>query len=79
MPGRVARRAHHKGVSIMSQTATSVWTCECPECGAAVSLTRRPLAGEVVRCADCGAELEVVSVDPPRLALAPQVQEDWGE
>lgn len=53
--------------------------CECPECAGAVSLSRRPLAGEVVRCGDCSVELEVTSVEPLRVEVAPQVQEDWGE
>lgn len=54
-------------------------TTECPECAAAVALTRRPLSGEVVRCGECRAELEVVSVSPLRVELAPEVKEDWGE
>lgn len=60
-------------------SATISLTCECPECAGSVTLTRRPLAGEVVRCGDCSAELEVTSVEPLRVELAPQVQEDWGE
>ena len=35
--------------------------------------------GESVVCADCGVELEVMSVDPITLDLAPEVEEDWGE
>jgi len=54
-------------------------SCECPECAASIVLTRRPLAGEVVRCGDCSAELEVTSVEPLKLELAPEVEEDWGE
>lgn len=52
---------------------------ECPECAAAVTFARSPLAAEVVRCADCGVELEVTSTSPITLVLAPQVEEDWGE
>lgn len=52
---------------------------ECPECGAAVALAADTMASEIVACPDCGAELEVVSLDPPVLALAPEVEEDWGE
>jgi alpha-aminoadipate carrier protein LysW len=37
------------------------------------------LNGEVVRCGDCGVELEVTNTQPIRIELAPQVQEDWGE
>ena len=35
--------------------------------------------GEILVCPDCAAELEVTAVDPPTLALAPEVGEDWGE
>jgi alpha-aminoadipate/glutamate carrier protein LysW len=51
----------------------------CPECDAQVALAADVLEGEIVICAECGAELEVVSVNPPELALAPEVEEDWGE
>ncbi|MFG0258522.1 MAG: lysine biosynthesis protein LysW [Phycisphaerales bacterium JB043] len=51
----------------------------CPECDATTSFARPPLAGEVVRCADCSCELEVISVEPIQLELAPEVEEDWGE
>lgn len=51
----------------------------CPECSAEFSLPDDTLASEIVVCPDCGAELEVISLDPPTLALAPEVEEDWGE
>jgi alpha-aminoadipate carrier protein LysW len=37
------------------------------------------MRGEVLRCADCAVELEVTATTPLTLALAPEVQEDWGE
>ncbi|HMR66879.1 MAG TPA: lysine biosynthesis protein LysW [Anaerolineae bacterium] len=52
---------------------------ECPECGAEVSLPDDVMEGEIVQCAECGMELEVVSLDPPELDLAPEEEEDWGE
>jgi alpha-aminoadipate carrier protein LysW len=33
----------------------------------------------VVRCVSCGVELEVIEIAPVQLALAPEVEEDWGE
>lgn len=51
----------------------------CPECGADISLSADVEKGEIVQCGDCGAELEVVSVDPLELELAPEEEEDWGE
>jgi alpha-aminoadipate carrier protein LysW len=37
------------------------------------------MIGEIVECPECGAELEVVNNNPVTLALAPEVEEDWGE
>ncbi len=50
----------------------------CPECEANVSLDGR-IVGEIIYCPDCNAELEVLDVTNPNVALAPQVEEDWGE
>ena len=51
----------------------------CPECEAQIALAEGTVEGEIIVCPDCAAELEVVSVNPPELALAPEVGEDWGE
>lgn len=51
----------------------------CPECDAILSLNADLVEGEIVPCPDCGSELEVVSVEPLELALAPEIEEDWGE
>ena len=51
----------------------------CPECDAEVELEAEVEEGEIVVCSDCGAELEVVGVNPVQLDLAPEVEEDWGE
>ncbi len=54
-------------------------TANCPVCDAPASLPSDLLLGEIVPCDDCGAELEVTSLDPLTLGEAPEVQEDWGE
>ncbi len=59
--------------------SAAVANAVCPECAAEVSFARAPLQGEVVRCRECKAELEVTAVSPVTLTLAPQVEEDWGE
>jgi alpha-aminoadipate carrier protein LysW len=51
----------------------------CVECGAGIPLQDDLILGEILSCPDCGAELEVTSLDPVQLALAPEVEEDWGE
>jgi alpha-aminoadipate carrier protein LysW len=50
----------------------------CPECTAEVALDS-PVVSSVVACPECNAELEVVGLEPVTLALAPEVEEDWGE
>lgn len=51
----------------------------CIECGADVIFEDEPMESEIVQCADCGVELEVISVNPLKVDLAPEVEEDWGE
>jgi alpha-aminoadipate carrier protein LysW len=54
-------------------------TCTCIECGATLSLPSDVMMGEILPCADCGVELEVVTLAPFAVELAPQEMEDWGE
>jgi alpha-aminoadipate carrier protein LysW len=54
-------------------------TANCPECEAPITLSADVVEGEIIVCPDCAVELEVISVDPAELALAPEVGEDWGE
>lgn len=60
-------------------TQTTTQTAECPECVGAIPLTANTMKGEILTCPDCGAELEVTSINPLVLDLAPKVEEDWGE
>ncbi len=53
-------------------------TAHCSECDAEIALDGVVL-GEIIVCTDCGVDLEVISLDPPALALAPMEEEDWGE
>jgi alpha-aminoadipate carrier protein LysW len=52
---------------------------ECPECVAELTLDDGVMQSEILQCADCGVELEVTSLDPPKLETAPEEEEDWGE
>jgi len=52
---------------------------DCCECDAAVTLDDGTIKGEILPCADCGVELEVVSLDPVKLEPAPREEEDGGE
>ncbi|HIC88493.1 MAG TPA: lysine biosynthesis protein LysW [Anaerolineae bacterium] len=53
-------------------------TATCPECEGTIELVS-VVQNEIVQCPDCGVELEVVSLDPLLLDLAPEEEEDWGE
>lgn len=63
---------------IATNLASATVHAECTECAARIT-AQVALPGEILDCGDCGAELEVRSVSPLVLALAPQVEEDWGE
>ncbi len=52
---------------------------ECPVCGGEVELPADPIEGELLECAECGVELEVLALDPLALGEAPDAEEDWGE
>jgi len=54
-------------------------TVVCPECEAEIVLDSEVEESEIIVCPDCGVELEVVSVDPLKVDVAPEVEEDWGE
>jgi alpha-aminoadipate carrier protein LysW len=51
----------------------------CPECEADVRLPANAMQHELVVCPDCGAELEIISLNPLTLERAPETEEDWGE
>ncbi len=50
----------------------------CIECAGEINASPR-FTGEIIDCGDCGAELEVTALAPLTLALAPEIEEDWGE
>jgi alpha-aminoadipate/glutamate carrier protein LysW len=51
----------------------------CPECASEMTLNASIEPNEIIECAECRSELEVMSLDPFIMALAPEVDEDWGE
>jgi len=54
-------------------------TTTCPECAATIELEAGIEENEIIVCPDCGVDLEVISLDPPTVDLAPMEAEDWGE
>jgi alpha-aminoadipate carrier protein LysW len=65
-------------VQSAANPVTPTLQAACTECDARITATVA-LPGEILDCPDCGAELEVRSVSPLVLAVAPTVEEDWGE
>jgi alpha-aminoadipate carrier protein LysW len=54
-------------------------TVLCPECESEVGLENGTIVGEIIVCPDCGVDLEVMSLEPVQVDLAPMEEEDWGE
>ncbi|HET6594624.1 MAG TPA: lysine biosynthesis protein LysW [Anaerolineales bacterium] len=54
-------------------------TVSCPECDAELTLVEGTEVGEIIVCSDCGGDLEVISLMPAKVQLAPREEEDWGE
>ena len=59
-------------------TNTITISAECPECVGKLHL-KDVEQGEILTCDDCGADLEVRSLDPLSIMIAPEEAEDWGE
>ena len=57
----------------------SMTTVSCPECAADITLEESTEVNEIIVCPDCGVDLEVTSLDPAEVELAPMEEEDWGE
>jgi alpha-aminoadipate/glutamate carrier protein LysW len=51
----------------------------CPECAGTIAFAEAPRVSEIIECGECRNELEVLTTTPLTLALAPDVEEDWGE
>ncbi len=51
----------------------------CLECEGPIEVAADLKVNEIIECRECQAELEVLSLDPVTVALAPEVEEDWGE
>ena len=51
----------------------------CPECDGDITIPEDAMLNELVSCPECGAELEIIGLDPLKLDVAPEVEEDWGE
>ncbi len=64
---------------VVMTVSASTHTAPCPLCDAGVPVGANPALAELVRCRECGSELEITALDPTVLAEAPTEEEDWGE
>ncbi|MCB5164168.1 lysine biosynthesis protein LysW [Streptomyces bambusae] len=63
----------------MTMTTTETTVQACPECEEPVQIGGSVRLNEILECAGCRSELEIVALSPLVLACAPEVEEDWGE
>ena len=54
-------------------------TTPCPICEGDVPIPGDAMLNELISCPECGAELEILNLNPIVLEDAPEVEEDWGE
>ena len=52
---------------------------ECPDCGEVVQLRDGVRVGDRVICAECGVELEVLSIYPWELDYAMDEEDGWDD
>ena len=52
---------------------------ECMECAAELNMAADVQVGELVVCEDCGAEFEVMGLEPKESGLLFAPEEVWGE
>ncbi len=57
---------------------TASGQAKCPACFGGITLTD-VMQNELTQCPGCGAELEIATLAPLTLSLAPQEEADWGE
>ncbi|MFF4209106.1 lysine biosynthesis protein LysW [Streptomyces sp. NPDC001796] len=58
---------------------TTATTSTCPECAETVPTTPDMHVTSIVVCPSCKVELEIICLDPAEFALAPEIEEDFGE
>lgn len=54
---------------------------ECKDCAGEIKLPQDAIVGEIITCADCGADFEIASKSEDKIELknAESIGEDWGE
>ena len=48
----------------------------CVECAGSIDVDDGLMQGEILQCPDCGVELEVLTLNPLTVELAPEVEEE---
>ena len=60
----------------MSETAS---VTHCPVCDGEIVFGAHVIVSELLKCRECGTDLEVTGVSPAAVAEAPAEEEDWGQ
>ncbi|HEX6340520.1 lysine biosynthesis protein LysW [Umezawaea sp.] len=58
---------------------TTATVSTCPDCTETVPVQDGLRVTSIVVCPGCQVELEVIALDPTEFALAPEIEEDFGE
>lgn len=58
---------------------TTATVSTCPDCTEAVPVPEGLRVTSIVVCPGCKVELELIGLDPTEFALAPEIEEDFGE
>lgn len=53
----------------MEQTKKFVKSVFCKDCNDPIELNREIKVGEIIECPNCGAEMEVISLEPIEVSL----------
>lgn len=61
------------------EASVDVITATCPVCDGVFRVSAGVVVAEIVKCRECGSELEVKDTAPLALVEAPSEEEDWGE
>ncbi len=58
---------------------TTATVSTCPDCTEAVPVPEGLRVTSIVVCPACKVELELIGLNPTEFALAPEIEEDFGE
>ena len=76
---KINHKQQNKLINYSPKRRKTMSNVTCPECAAEFELDEGTEENEIIVCPDCGVDLEVTSLDPAEVEVAPMEDEDWGE